>query len=75
MKKEWKIGNLKENPIEELVRRILNEDILAIKIARSISVGELVSMYGNPDSKRLFEEDDYKMYLLNSHLEKLVKEE
>lgn len=75
MKKEWKIGNLKENPIEELVRRILNEDILAIKIARSISVGELVSMYGNPDSKRLFEEDDYKMYLLNSHLEKLAEEE
>lgn len=72
MKKEWRIGNLKEDPIEELVRRIRNEDIPALRIARSISVGELVSLYGNPDSERLFEEEDYKMYLLNLHLEKIA---
>ena len=71
MKKEWRIGNLKEDPIEELMRRILDEDIPALNTARGISVGELVTLYGNPGSERLFEEDDYKMYLLNTHLEKV----
>ena len=70
MKKEWKIGNLKAEPTEELIRRILDEDIPALRTARGISVGELVSIYGNFDSYRLFEEDDYKMRLLNLHLEK-----
>lgn len=75
MRKEWRIGNLKEDPIEELVRRIRTEDIPALKIARSITVAELVSRYGNPESNRLFEEQDYKIFLLNSHLEKLSESE
>lgn len=70
MQKEWRIGNLKNDPIEELVRRILDEDIPALEKARSITVGELVSKYGDPESNRLFEEEDFKMHLLNTHLEK-----
>ena len=70
MKNEWKIGNLKEDPMDLLVERILSEDIPALKIAGGITVGELVARYGNPSSERLFEEDDYKMYLLNKHLGK-----
>ena len=69
MRKEWRIGNLKTDPIEELIRRIMDEDIPALEKARSITVGELVSKYGDPASNRLFEEEDYKMYLLNTHLE------
>ena len=75
MKKEWKIGNLKTEPTEELVRSILDEDTPALRIARSISVGELVSKYGHFDSNKLFEVDDYKMHLLNSHLEKMAETE
>ena len=71
MEKEWKIGNLKTDSIEELVRRILEEDIPALEKARSITVGELVSKYGEFGSNRLFEEDDFKMHLLNTHLEKM----
>ena len=70
MREEWRIGNLKEDPIEELVRRILEEDIPALREARRITVGELVSRYGDPGSDRLFEEEDFKIYLLNAHLEK-----
>ena len=69
MQKEWRIGNLKKDPSEELVRRILDEDIPALEKARSITVGELVSKYGDSGSNRLFEEEDYKMYLLNTYLE------
>ena len=69
MRKEWRIGNLKKDPIEELIRRILDEDIPALEKARCITVGELVSKYGDFDSERLFEEEDFKMHLLNAYLE------
>ena len=70
MKPEWRIGNLKTDPIEELVRRVLEEDIPALRTARTITLGELVRLYGDPASQRAFEEDDYKQYLLNEHVEK-----
>ena len=69
MRKEWRIGNLREDPIEELVRRVNEEDIPALRNARAVTLGELVARYGDPDSDRLFEEEDYKWYLLNSYLE------
>ncbi len=69
MKPEWRIGNLKTDPIEELVRRVKEEDIPALNEARSITLGALVRRYGDPSSERAFEDDDYKMYLLNQHLE------
>ena len=70
MRPEWRIGNLKKDPIEELVRRILEEDIPALNTARKITLGELVRQYGNPASERLFEEEDFKIYLLSTHLER-----
>ncbi|MCR5067761.1 MAG: GNAT family N-acetyltransferase [Erysipelotrichaceae bacterium] len=65
----WKIGNLKSDPIEDVVRRVVEEDIWALREARRITLGQLVRLYGDFQSKRAFEEEDYKMYLLNRHLE------
>ena len=70
MRPEWRIGNLKTDPIQELIRRITEEDTPALRTARQITLGELVRRYGNPNSERAFEAEDYKMYLLNTHLEK-----
>lgn len=69
MRPEWKIGNLKTDPTEELIRRVMEEDIPALREARNITLGELVSRYGDPSSEKAFEEEDYRMYLLNNHLE------
>ena len=71
MSSEWRIGNLKEDPIEELVRRIIEEDIPALNTAGSITLGELVNRYGDSHSKKTFEKEDYRMYLLNTHLKKI----
>lgn len=68
---EWRIGNLKEDPIEELVRRVTTEDTPALRAAREITTGELVRRYGDFSSERAFEEDDYRLYLLNRHLRKV----
>ncbi len=70
MRPEWRIGNLKEDPAEELVRRVVEEDIPALRTARETSLGELVRHFGDPASDRAFEEDDYKQYLLNTCLER-----
>ena len=65
----WSIGNLKKDDIEEICRRIKEEDIPALNYAKKVTLSELATSYGNPNSTRLFEEDDYKMFLLNKYLE------
>ena len=65
----WKIGNIKDDDIDDIVRRIVEEDIPALMLAKTISIKELISIYGNTDSDRVFSIDDYKMYLLNNYLD------
>src|SRR5690554_1417461 len=67
----WKIGNIKTEAPEGIVAKIKSQDVKAINIARSISIGDLVKTYGDHNSKKAFFIDDYKMYLLNKHLNKI----
>jgi hypothetical protein len=57
--------------MDELVRRIEEEDIPALREAGRITLGELVRLYGDSTSVKAFEEEDYRSYLLNTHLERL----
>ena len=68
MVNEWEIGNLKDDDIKEICRRIITEDIPALKVARIITLSDLANKFGDSTSKRLFSEDDFKMYLLNKML-------
>lgn len=65
----WKIGNIKDDEIDDIVRKAVEEDIPAIMLSKSIIIKELVKKYGNCDSNRVFSVDDYKMYLLNNYLD------
>ena len=66
MDPEWKIGNILTDDSSELVRRVIDEDIPALELARKTPVSELVSQFGNPLSHKIFDcVDDYKAYLLN----------
>lgn len=67
----WKIGNLKSDDPDEIVRRIISEDIPALNLAKNISVCELVEKYGDFQSQKVFFIDDYKSYLLNTYLENI----
>ena len=73
MTETWKIGNLKNTDPEEMVRRIVEEDIDALNAAKAIKVKELVERYGNRYSKRTFFIEDYKSYLLNCYIEESGK--
>ncbi len=65
MSERWKIGNLKTDAPDELVRRVAEEDVPALCVARNRTVGELAGQYGDPHSERLFARGDYEEYLLN----------
>ncbi len=69
MRPEWRIGNLKTDPMDELIRRVTEEDTPALREAKRITLGELVRRYGNDTSDRAFGEEDYREYLFNTHLE------
>lgn len=69
MSRPWIIGNMKETDPEELVRRILEEDTFALKLAKKVTWAELVDRFGDHKSDRVFSLDDYKMYLFNNYLE------
>ena len=73
MTETWKICNLKNTDPEEMVRRIVEEDIDALNAAKAIKVKELVERYGNRYSKRTFFIEDYKSYLLNCYIEESGK--
>lgn len=68
MSPEWLIGNMKKDPISEICRRIKEEDIPALNAARKITLSELAKGYGDESSEKIFEEDDYKIFLLNKYL-------
>lgn len=70
MSKEWKIGNIKKTDINELMKKIETRSIDVLKIADSTPISTLVELYGNKDSLRLFEKEDYLQYLINCHMKK-----
>ncbi|MFG6357586.1 MAG: radical SAM protein [Acetatifactor sp.] len=69
MSPNWRIGNLKTDGQDELIRRILEEDTQALNLARNITLRELVEKYGDPRSDRAFERGDYTGYLLNCYVD------
>ena len=72
--KSWKIGNILTENIEDIVNKIINEDIPALNIARKIKIKDLVKKYGDFTSNKVFSLDDYKMYLLNNYLAEIEEE-
>ena len=65
----WKIGNIKDDDIDEIIRKIMEKDIPAYIITKTITLGELINKYGNANSNNSFSIDEYKLYLLNKHLD------
>ena len=65
----WRIGNLKTDEPKALVSQIINEDTKALRLAKSITIKELVLKYSNKVSQKAFFLEDYKQYLFNLYLE------
>lgn len=68
MSEPWKIGNLKKDDPEILVKKVLSGNAYALNVAKQCTWSELTLRYGNPTSDKVFDLDDYKMYLFNEYL-------
>ena len=66
----WCLGNLKESGVEEILRNYLSGKSTAQTVRRKIPLCEIVKRCGDPNSLRLFDEQDYVTYLLNQYCEK-----
>ena len=51
------------------MRRVIDEDIPALMLSKTITIKELIKKYGNKGSDKVFSINDYKMYLLNNYLD------
>ncbi|MDE6583896.1 MAG: hypothetical protein K2K15_00690 [Anaeroplasmataceae bacterium] len=60
---------MKTDEPKALVSQIINEDTKALRLAKSITIKELVLKYSNKVSQKAFFLEDYKQYLFNLYLE------
>lgn len=65
---KWCIGNILKDDIDKIVKRIINNDVEAIRSAKEISIKDLIKKFGDINSDKVFSLDDYKMYLLNCYI-------
>ena len=56
--------------MNEIVRRILEEDIFPLREAKRLTISELVKRYGDPSIDKVFTLEDYQYYLLNTHVKR-----
>ena len=63
----WRLGNLKEEGAEPLLRRFLENASPAQHARLTVPLGEMVQKAGAPDGQGLFIESDYIDYILNRY--------
>ncbi len=63
----WCLGNLHKDGIEKIISNYINNNSIAQKVRLTVPLSEMVRSCGNPLSLRLFEREDYIMYILNQY--------
>ena len=69
MTKPWVIGNLKTDDPKTLVENIIAGNTPALNAAKQCRWPNLAAKYGDYTSDKVFDLDDYKMFLLNEYLD------
>lgn len=65
----WCLGNLKAHSAEEILQNYLQSNSIAQSMRLKVPICQIVKSSGNPNSLRLFDEQDYVIYLLNKYCE------
>lgn len=63
----WRLGNLKTDGAERVLNAYLTNGSFARKVASTTPIKDIVRAVGSPESLRLFDKDDYIIYLLNRY--------
>lgn len=70
----WKIGNLNDHEPDSLLEKYMSYDVLAYDFIIGITIGEVVSKYGDKSSTRMFDKDDYLDFLYEKHFESMYED-
>lgn len=65
----WCLGNLNSSNAEKILQNYLQSKSIAQSTRLTVPVCQIVKSCGNPHSLRLFDEQDYIVYLLNKYCE------
>lgn len=68
----WCLGNLNNGSAGDILQNYLQSKSVAQQIRFTIPLCEIVKSCGNPNSFRLFDEQDYIIYLLNKYCERTI---
>lgn len=66
----FKLGNLKQNQVNEILDNYMNNKSFIQNVSVSIKINELVKEFGNQNGIWLFKEEDYLLYLLELYCQK-----
>ena len=66
----WCLGNLKEHGAATILENYMNSNSIAQHTRLTVPLSEMVKSQGNKDSQRLFNKDDYIIFLLNQYCRK-----
>ena len=68
--KGWKVGNILEDGVEKVLSNYLNKQSICQQIIEKVSMQELINYSGDKESQKVFDKDDYILYLINNYASK-----
>lgn len=67
----WHLGNMRRDGLDKVLNNYIENKSLAQNLRSTVPICEMVKSCGNPNSKRLFDKDDYIAFILNQYCKKL----
>jgi MoaA/NifB/PqqE/SkfB family radical SAM enzyme len=68
--KYWSLGNLKTDGAEVVLHRYKNDESLAQRVRKTVTIGELIKACGNYKSEKMFSKGDYIDFLVQLYCER-----
>lgn len=68
---EWCLGNLKKDGVDIVLNNYINNNSLAQRNRATTPISKMVKDCGCSNSKKLFDKEDYIMYILNKYCNKV----
>jgi hypothetical protein len=59
----WRLGNLKNDTLDQIFRKFLNNETLAYKMITTLSTKQLADKYGDPKSKKIYGDKNDMLFL------------
>lgn len=67
----WRLGNLKTDGANTVISNYLQNNSIAQKVGATTPINEIVKKIGDAKSTRLFDKDDYIIYLINGYCKRI----